>query len=143
MSADGSVDRKAVGKIVFADAGERSRLERLVHPIVRRSRESLIAQAAEAGAKVVVADVPLLFEAGIDAECDVTVYVDAPRGVRRERVRARGWEHGELERRESAQWPVEAKKARADERVENEGSHAELRQAIVELLGRVLRRPGS
>ena len=142
VSADGSVDRKAVGKIVFADAGERSRLERLVHPIVRRSRESLIEQAASAGARVVVADVPLLFEAGVDAECDVTVYVDAPVEVRRERARARGWDEGELERRESAQWAVAMKKARADERIENAGTTQELRETIARLLERISARPG-
>jgi len=141
LSEDGSIDRKAVGRIVFQNSDERARLERLVHPIVRRTRESLIAEAAQSGARVVVADVPLLFEAGVDAECDATVFVDAPRALREERARARGWDVGELERREAAQWPVQQKRSRADERVENAGSIDALRQSIADVLDRVTRRP--
>lgn len=141
LTPDGKVDRKAVGQIVFAKPEERARLERLVHPIVRRTRDSLIAQAASSGASVVVADVPLLFEAGVDAECDLTVYVDAPRELRLARAKERGWDDAELERREAAQLPVAEKLKRADERIVNAGSLDELKASIRDVLARASRRP--
>ncbi len=141
LDANGAIDRSKVGKIVFATPAERARLERLIHPLVRQSREGMIRLAATAGARFVVADVPLLFEAGVDAECDVTVYIDAPRELRLRRVAARGWDAGELARREASQWPIEQKRARADERIENAGALGALNQAARALLTRVGQRP--
>lgn len=141
LGPDGRVDRKAVGEIVFNDADERLRLERLIHPIVRKSRAELLERAQAAGQSTVVVDVPLLFEAGIDAECDATVFVDADREVRLRRVAGRGWDDAELARREAAQWPVEDKRRRADERLDNNGTLDDLRAALAETLVRLRARP--
>jgi dephospho-CoA kinase len=143
LTPEGRVDRAAVASRVFASPEERARLERLVHPIVRRKRADLVQAAASRGARVVVADVPLLFEAGVDKECDVTVYVDAPREIRESRaIRSRGWTPEEFARREASQWPVDRKKSLADEKIDNAGDQSALREQLTLLLDRVARRPG-
>lgn len=123
LGDDGRIDRKRVAEIIFGDASERQRLEGLVHPIVRSRRAEVVERAAGAGARAAVIDAPLLFEAGVDAECDVVAWVEAPRAVRLERVsRTRGWDEAELERRERAQWPLERKRALCRYEILNDGS---------------------
>jgi dephospho-CoA kinase len=125
LGADGRVDRKAVAEIIFADPAERRRLEELVHPIVRRSRVAAIQEATLARAPAVVIDAPLLFEAGVDAECDVVVFVDAPADVRRRRVReSRGWDNAELARREAHQLDPAEKRRRSAYVLNNDGDEA-------------------
>lgn len=137
IGADGRVDRSAVAAIVFEDESQRRRLEALVHPLVRARRAVLVREAASRGAGVVVVDAPLLFEAGVDAECDAVVFVDAPRGVRLERVRAsRGWDEGEVERRERAQMPLEEKRRRSRYGIDNAGNLADLGPQVEGVLRR-------
>ena len=127
LSEDGRVDRKAVAGIIFEDQRERARLESVVHPIVRRTRGALLERARKAGTPAVIVDAPLLFEAGVNEECDAVVFVDVPREIRLERVRrTRGWDERELERRESAQWPLERKKAASDLVVKNDAGRGAL-----------------
>lgn len=134
----GRVDRSAVASIVFDRDDERARLEGLIHPLVRRSRESLIEEAAAAGAPAVIVDAPLLFEAGLDAECDAVVFVDAPRDVRLARLAARGWDDAELRRREKAQLPLEEKRRRSSYHLENVGDLGSLHDAARHILSDVL-----
>ena len=139
LADDGRVDRKRVAAIVFGDPSERQRLEALVHPIVRRGRDELRRMAVEAGAPAVVIDAPLLFEAGLDAECDAVLFVDAPRAVRVERVReTRGWDEGELERREKVQIPLDAKRHRSDYEVVNNADPEQLRLRVRRILDQIL-----
>ncbi|MBX3385161.1 MAG: dephospho-CoA kinase [Phycisphaeraceae bacterium] len=106
------IDRKRVAAIVFADPEQRRRLEELIHPIVRSDRATMAEAALAQGACGVVVDAPLLFEAGVDRECDAVAFVECPRPERLARVaRSRGWDETELERREGAQWPLERKLA--------------------------------
>lgn len=122
IDPSGAINRKAVANIVFADPAQRERLEALVHPIVRRHRGQFAARAAQEGARGVVVDAPLLFEAGVDEECDAVVFVDVPREIRLERLaRTRGWDDAELARREAAQWPLEQKRARSHYVINNAG----------------------
>src|SRR5262249_33790035 len=82
----------------------------------------------------------VVVEAGVDAECDVVVFVDAPRDQRLKRVReTRGWEEAELERRERAQWALERKRAGSDEVVVNDGDREGLRDRVRALLDRARR----
>lgn len=133
----GKVDRKRVAEIVFEDEYQRRRLEGLVHPLVRESREDLIAKAREQGAKGVVVDAPLLFEAGVDSECDAVVFVETPRSVRLERVKSRGWDAQELDRRENAQMPLEEKRRRSDHVLVNHGALDELESRVANLLAAI------
>ncbi len=144
VGPDGHVDRGAVAKIVFADPAQRTRLEALVHPLVKQSRAEAIRRAREDRARAVVIDAPLLFEAGVDAECDAVIFVEAPHEVRLERVRAtRGWDEAELARREAAQLPAYEKRRRSHEVLVNAGSEGALREAVSGALGRILARAGS
>lgn len=137
----GEVDRSAVARIVFSDEAQRRRLEGLTHPMLRTNRERVKALARERGAPAVVLDAPLLFEAGLDAECDAVIFVDAPREVRLDRVVAsRGWDEAELDRREKSQWPLEDKRSRSDYVVRNDRGTASLREAVARILDDILTR---
>lgn len=136
----GRVDRRAVAKIVFADERERQRLEGLIHPLLRDKRAALIERAAEAGTPAVIIDAPLLFEAGLEKECDAVVFVDAPREVRAERVKeSRGWEEAELARREAAQLPLEEKRLRSTFVLRNDGKTTDLREQVIGVLRTLIR----
>jgi dephospho-CoA kinase len=138
LRSDGSVDRSAVADIVFRDERERRKLEGLIHPMVRSRRAEVIARAREAGAPMAVIDAPLLFEAGVDAECDAVVFVDVPRDVRLSRVReGRGWDEQELERRERNQMPLEEKRQRSRFVVANTGNREALRADVERLFGKL------
>ena len=75
---DGTLDRAMLGREVFANEGARRALEGVIHPLVQREMLSQMDAAAQAGAPVVILDVPLLFETGMDALCDETwaLFVD-------------------------------------------------------------------
>ena len=114
VGADGRIDRAKIAQIIFTSPDERSRLEGLIHPIVRQDRARMIQEAVAAGAAGVIVDAPLLYEVGIDKECDAVVFVDAPREERTKRVCAtRGWDEAELARREASQMDVEEKRKRS------------------------------
>ncbi|MFZ5708885.1 MAG: dephospho-CoA kinase [Pseudomonadota bacterium] len=85
----GAVDRGALRREVTARPDGLDRLERIVHPLVAADRAAFLAAAAAGGAPLVVLDVPLLFETGLDAEVDATVVVSAPPEIQRARVMAR------------------------------------------------------
>lgn len=122
IAPDGSLDRRALRGIVFADADARARLEAIVHPVVDRLREERLRQARERGATVVVLEIPLLFEKGLRAEFDSVVTVDAPASIRRDRVvSSRGISPDEFVAMENAQWPAGRKRTAADLVIWNSG----------------------
>ena len=127
LTADGALDRAALRGVVFADPAERATLDAIVHPDVARRRDAAVAAAAARGDRLVVCDIPLLFEAGLERTVAGIVLVDAPRAVRRARLmRDRGLDAAAAEAMIDAQWPSEDKRARADWIVENSGTPAEL-----------------
>ena len=141
LNKEGEIDRSAVAKIVFNDADERARLEGLTHPWIEACRKAMF-DSAPAGTVALVIDAPLLFEAGLDRECDAVIFVDSPPALRLERVRrARGWDAAELARRESSQLPLDVKRSRADDTVQNAGDldalEAQVRAALERILNRV------
>src|SRR5579871_3980776 len=77
LASDGSLDRAALRRIVFASAPERAALDAIVHPAVKARRDALLAEARARGDRVVVCDIPLLFEAGLTGDVDLIVLVDA------------------------------------------------------------------
>lgn len=133
------VDRRALARVVFQDAALLDALNRIVHPCVRERLERAICEVAGADTPGIVIDAPLLIEAGLAPRCDRIVFVDAPRRVRLERVRTRGWDATELERREKNQKPIDDKAALADYRVLNDGSAEALRAQVEALHGDILR----
>ncbi len=140
LDSEGQVDRRRVAAIVFADPEQRRRLEALTHPLIKAARDATLERARQQGVRVVVIDAPLLFEAGLEAECEAVVFVDAPREDRLRRVReSRGWDEAELDRRERAQLPLEEKRRRSRFVVANgegaPGLEGQLRAVLDELLG--------
>lgn len=143
LKDSGEVDRSEIARIVFADARERRRLESLVHPLVRARRAELIADALARRAVAAVIDAPLLFEAGVDQECDAVVFVDTPRDLRLKRLRqSRGWSEAELERREQAQMRLDEKRRRSSYIIANTGDREVLARQVEQVLADVLRRTG-
>lgn len=130
LAADGTVDRKAVAARVFRRDADRARLEALVHPLIRADRDRAVADARARGVALVVFEAPLLFEAGLDRECDAVMWVDAPRALRLARVAGRGWDEAELTRREAAQWPEDRKRSAAGAVVVNDAGESELRARV-------------
>lgn len=129
LVAGGKLDRPALAARVFADAGSRSVLNAIVHPWVGRRRAELVAEAEarEDPPRVVVEDVPLLFEVGLDRQMDVTVAVVAPLELRVARLLTRsGLTRQEVMAREVAQMPQDDKAARADHVIVNDGTVEEL-----------------
>ena len=102
-------------------------LERIVHPEVATRRAAALADARRDGVSIVVSDVPLLFETGLDRECDLVIVVDAPEPVRLERlVRLRGMAEEDARAVMATQGDPAAKRARADLVINNDGSLADL-----------------
>jgi len=128
---DGSLDREALRRIVFADQNELDALNRIVHPGVTRMRDREVARAKERGDPIVVCVIPLLFERNLVDEFDAIVLVDAPRPLRLERlVTARGLEETEAMNMIAAQMPAELKRARADHCIDNSGSLDDLERDV-------------
>jgi len=120
LGPDGALDRKALGRLVFADAGARRRLEAITHPAIRRAMEAETARLAAAGHDLVVYDSPLLYEAGLEGAVSLVVVVYAPREAQLARLQARdGLSRAEAEARLAAQLPIEEKAGRADAVVDN------------------------
>jgi dephospho-CoA kinase len=128
LRADGSLDRSALRGIVFADAAELDALNAIVHPEVERLRGAAFVAALQSGAAVVVYDVPLLFERGLDAHYEQIILVDAPAPLRLERlVQSRALSREEAARMIASQLPSESKRARATYVIDNVGTMDELR----------------
>jgi dephospho-CoA kinase len=86
---DGAVDRMALRQAVLGKPDALARLEGILHPMVQREERAFVAQGRRRGNRVVVLDIPLLFETGGDARVDRVVVVSAPRSVQMQRVRGR------------------------------------------------------
>ena len=126
LAGDGTIDRRALGRRVFADPAALRRLNELVHPCVRERWESWRkALRSENRAGVVV--IPLLYEAGATEGWDAVICVAAPPEAVMERLARRGLSGEEARRRVEAQWPVEEKMRRADVVIWNDGTLEQLR----------------
>jgi len=136
FAGDGQIERRALGKIVFAAPPEGPRelkyLEQLTHPKIGQLMLAQIEQMSRSpGVPAIVLDVPLLFESGWNKVCDKTIFVDAPREVREARALARGWSREDFASREAAQESLDDKRRLADVTIDNSGS-IESAQAQVE-----------
>jgi dephospho-CoA kinase len=128
VAPDGRLDRKALAALVFSDAGELARLNAIVHPLVGDLTVELVAEAP--ADSVVVHDVPLLVENGLEGAYDLVVVVDAPEDVRLARLVARGLTEQDALARMAAQASTEERLAAADYLVENDAGLADLRAQV-------------
>ncbi len=132
LTADGDLDRPAVGAIVFADEAARRRLEAIVHPLVRARGRELEAAAPEGA--LVVHDIPLLAETGQPDKFDAVIVVDAPVETQVERMLSqRGWSREEAEARVAAQATREQRRAVATYVIDNTGTLEDLRDRVTEV----------
>ncbi|MFE4518894.1 dephospho-CoA kinase [Kitasatospora sp. NPDC056783] len=139
LREDGTLDRPALGAIVFADPERLKALNAIVHPLVRARSAAL--EAAAAPDAVVVHDVPLLAENGLAPLFDLIVVVDAADEVRMERlVRLRGMTEEEARARMAAQASREERLAVADLVIDNGGGLAELAGRVDEVWAELARR---
>jgi dephospho-CoA kinase len=139
VAPGGTVDRSAIARHAFADAGEREFLEGLLWPRVGRriaefrERES----AREPAPRAVVIEVPLLFESGMNHGFDATIAIVADEETRRERAGARG--HAAIDERTARQLSQEEKAARATFAVANSGTLEELESRLSDVLEKLRR----
>jgi dephospho-CoA kinase len=120
---DGGLDRAALRRRVMGDDEQRAVLNAIVHPEVERLLAERVAAARRDGARIVVCDIPLLFEVLDPEDWDMVVLVDAPEELRRRRlVELRGYSRGEADDVIGAQLPSRLKRDRADLVIDNAGS---------------------
>ena len=137
----GELDRAALRRRVMGDPGARAELEGLVHPEVTRRGAALLAEARAGGARIVVSDIPLLFEALDPAAFDVVVLVDAPEPVRRARLLAqRTLSEEDAEQMLAAQMPSADKRARSTYVIDNDADRATLERRAAEVWQALLAR---
>ena len=124
---DGLIDRRELRQRVFSDSEQLEALNAIVHPEVQRLRDQLVDDARRRGDRIVVCDIPLLFERRLAEQFDRIVLVDAPRPIRMDRlVRDRGLETTEAMKMIASQMPAELKRARADYLIDNTSTRQEL-----------------
>jgi dephospho-CoA kinase len=125
LRADGTLDRAALGRIVFGDRGARGDLESIIHPEVYRRIGEWFANLP-AGTRVAIADIPLLFETGHRHDFDLVIVCACEPAEQLRRLMARdNLSRDAALARLDAQWPIEEKVARADVVIRTDGGFAE------------------
>jgi dephospho-CoA kinase len=125
LRPDGSLDRPALGRVVFQDATARAQLEAIIHPEVYH-RITVWLGNLPLGTRVAIADIPLLFETGHEHDFErVVVAACEPDEQVRRVMRRDSLSHREAQARVTSQWPIEEKARRADYVIRTDGSFAE------------------
>ena len=125
---DGDIDRKALGAIVFSNPEKRQKLESIIHPIVQQGLTDARAELTDE--QVLIYEIPLLVETKAASKFDAVITVEAPLGARIERLKNRGLEISEIEKRIASQASVEERKAAANFVIENDGNEEELLRKV-------------
>jgi len=128
---DGTLDRAGLRTKVLADSRELTALNRIMHPAVHRRRHELLREAKLRGDRIIISDIPLLFEAADPSEFDAVVLVDAPQPLRRARLLAsRSLSGDEVDRLMAAQLPSQSKRQHSDYIIDNEGDLGSLERSV-------------
>ena len=131
LSNEGTLDRRALGAIVFSDPEKMGRLNTISHYYVLCAVRDIIASAKDRGYLGAIVDAPLLFESGFDKECDLIVVVTASRETRIKRIITRdGISANDADKRISSQLSDEFLSSRADFIITNNGSADELTMQV-------------
>jgi dephospho-CoA kinase len=139
LAPDGHLDRAALRRVVFGNPKELEALNDIVHPEVERLRQTRIDEARTRGDRVVVCDIPLLFEKKMVDGFERIILVDAPRPLRLERlVIDRGLRETEAMDMIAAQMPAELKRARTDFVIDNSGTLTQLEHRVGEVWATLL-----
>jgi dephospho-CoA kinase len=138
---NGAIDRQELGLQLARDPTGFKRLEQIVHPLVRKRESEFLARQKEAGADMVVLDIPLLFETGAEQRVDVIVVVSADPQVRRQRVLARpNMTEEKFNMILSRQTPDTEKRRRADYIVDSGHSIEAARKQVADIIADLKRR---
>jgi dephospho-CoA kinase len=130
LAADGSVDRRKLGPVVFGDASARRELEAIVHPAVHRAIAMGVRASELMGDPLVVVAIPLLYEVGSEKDFDTIVVTTCAPDTQLARLRARGLTDEAARQRLAAQWPAEKKAARADYVITTDGTFDETDEQV-------------
>lgn len=140
---DGAVDRARLGAVVLNDAVALKRLEGIVHPLVRADEETFLADAAARRVRLVLLDIPLLFETGGAGRADAVAVVSAPAPIQRERVLGRpGMTEAKFEAILAKQMPDPEKRARAHFLVDSGSGFARAERDVESIVRALAGRPG-
>lgn len=138
LEADGSLNRKKLGDLVFHDREKLRRLNEIMFPYILEEIQGDLAAAAAAGSRAAVLDAPTLFESGADALCHKIIVVTASPHIRQFRIVTRDRITPEdAQARMRSQHQEEFYTARADYVIENNRDTASLRLAVIELLAKL------
>lgn len=141
INESGDVDRARLGAVVFADPDARRDLEALLHPPVYRAIHAWMADRDRDGAPLAVAEIPLLFETGHEAEFDCVVVTACDEATQLRRALGRpGATEADARRRIAAQWPLAEKVRRADYVIRTDGTLDDTRRQARTIYGLVARR---
>lgn len=141
VGPDGALDRAALGRLVFADEQARLRLNGITHPLIGEATLAAFADAERAGARVVVHDLALLVELGLDRGYDEVVVVMASEQTRLDRlVRLRGMDEQEARARMASQATDAQRRARATVLLDNDGTREHLHAQVDALWDRLTAR---
>lgn len=137
---DGTLNRRALGAVIFSDDQQRAALDNIMQPLIHRLTKERIAAAREAAAPLCVLDMPLLYETGMDALCDRVWCVYIPRHLQLERLMARdGFTLAEAEARLQSQLPAKEKADKAQVVIDTSGSISYTKAMIPDLYAQELR----
>jgi len=127
ITNEGTLNRKKLGELVFANKSSRKQLEGILHPAIRKiMKQQMRVLEAENPARLVVVDVPLLYESDLTSMFEMVLLVYVPREVQLERLMLRdGLTIGQAEARLAAQMPIEQKAELADVVIDNSGTPEE------------------
>jgi len=138
LDAHGGLDRRKLAAVIFADAAARRDLELIVHPAVKAATDSWFAAQEAAGARIALADIPLLFETGREGDFDAVVTTACEPETQIRRVMARdSLSEGEARQRIAAQLPTAEKIRRADYVIRTDGPLAETNQQVRQILAQL------
>ena len=132
------IDRKKLGALVFGQPTLRCQLEAILHPMVREEEKKFLAAARKAKAPAVVLEIPLLFETGAEARCDLVLVVTAPKAIQQARVlKRRGMTAAKFKAILKAQLPDADKRRRADYVIKTGKGLADTRRQLVEVMKQI------
>ncbi len=141
-TVNGKVDRARLAAMVLNDDAALKRLEAIVHPLVNASTEMFLTDAQSRRAPVVLLDVPLLFEAGLQGRCDAVVVVSAPADIQRQRAFGRaGMTDEKFAALLTKQMPDAEKRKRADFVLDSSGGFDHTRDQVRDILQAVSTMP--
>ena len=135
VNEDGTANRAALAADVFENPALLRSLERMVHPqVLVWIQEAIRKHRGREGPPILILDIPLLIEVGLDRRCDLLWYIEVPEELRLERAGKRGLTPEDIRRRELSQSPLSRKRKRAHLIIKNDVSEAELDRQILEAL---------